>query len=106
MVKQIRKVHFMGEDWRIIYNTKLFKKLTKDLKLEDPIDNDRGGCFLDQKLIYLSPKLFVVGNNKELMDTVIHELLHGFMWWLDEEYVEDIATDIAKVLIRMGFKCD
>jgi len=35
---------------------------------------------------------------KRLVDTLIHELLHAGAWVLDEEVVEELATDIARVL--------
>ena len=38
----------------------------------------------------------------DLLDTVIHECLHGCCPDLDEECVTETATDIAKVLHRMG----
>ena len=40
----------------------------------------------------------------DLLDTVIHECLHGCCPDLDETCVEESATSIAKVLHRMGYR--
>lgn len=50
-------------------------------------------------------KRIVIARNQDpldLLDTVIHECLHGCCPDLDEECVTETATDIAKVLHRMG----
>jgi hypothetical protein len=38
------------------------------------------------------------------LDTVLHECFHACFWIVDEEIVEQSATDIAKLLIRLGWK--
>lgn len=38
------------------------------------------------------------------METVIHELLHAGDWGRSEEYVEQHAKDIARVLWRLGYR--
>lgn len=38
------------------------------------------------------------------LDAVIHELLHSAMWDLDEVAINDTATDIARVLWRLGYR--
>lgn len=38
------------------------------------------------------------------MDTIIHECIHGLVWHIDEAMVEQAATDIARVLYRVGFR--
>ena len=35
-----------------------------------------------------------------LIDTLIHECLHGCLWCLSEDTVEQVATDLSKMLIR------
>ena len=82
----------MGEDWKVTYNPKQVVLLGGE-------NDDRGVCNIEKKTIYISPKL----KGRELIDTMIHELLHGYMWWLDEDYVEEISSNIAKILTRMGF---
>ena len=36
----------------------------------------------------------------QLMETVIHEVLHAANWHLDEEFVTDFAHDVTKILKR------
>lgn len=36
------------------------------------------------------------------LDTTIHELLHLAFWDLDEEVVNQVATDMAKALTKLG----
>lgn len=40
----------------------------------------------------------------QFLDTVIHESLHASFFYLDEETVSRAATDIATLLIKMGYK--
>jgi hypothetical protein len=41
---------------------------------------------------------------KEELDTLIHELLHASDWHKDEAWVEQVATDIAEVLWKLGWR--
>lgn len=41
---------------------------------------------------------------EELADTLLHELIHALDPSKDEEWVERAATDIARVLWRLGFR--
>ena len=44
------------------------------------------------------------GMREELeLDTTIHELLHAAGWHIDEVFVNQFATDAAKVLMRLGW---
>jgi len=52
-------------------------------------------------------KEIVVRSNlpqKEELDVTIHELLHAADWWKDEEWVEQVGTDIANILWRLGWR--
>ena len=42
------------------------------------------------------------GENR--LDTIIHELLHAGQWDLNEEAVEELASDIARVLTALGYR--
>jgi len=46
----------------------------------------------------------VLPYDQQHMDALLHEMQHGAMWWLDEEYVEGYATAAARVLYRVGFR--
>lgn len=42
---------------------------------------------------------------KEMLDVLIHEMLHASDWTKDElDYVAPVATNIAKVLWRLGYR--
>ena len=36
--------------------------------------------------------------------TVIHESLHACYWWMDEEFIDQAADDIARLLWRLGWR--
>lgn len=38
------------------------------------------------------------------LDTLIHEMLHAAGWHIDEQFVEQFATDAARTLIRLGWR--
>ena len=54
------------------------------------------------KKIRISNKL----HNVRQLDTIIHELMHAGMWDIDEECVHEMATDIARVLWKLGYRRD
>ena len=41
---------------------------------------------------------------KQELDTLIHEMLHASLDPVDEQYVQQTATDIARVLWRLGWR--
>jgi len=38
------------------------------------------------------------------LDVTLHELLHASDWHKDEEWVAQVATDVARVLWRLGYR--
>ena len=42
-------------------------------------------------------------NDQHLLDVTLHELLHAASDTLSEEFVEQAATDISRVLVRLGW---
>lgn len=40
----------------------------------------------------------------QALDVLIHETLHAADWTKDEEWVEQVATDIAKMLWKLGYR--
>jgi len=38
------------------------------------------------------------------LDVIIHELLHGCHWDLDETVIEETATHVARVLWKLGYR--
>ncbi len=54
------------------------------------------------KLIQINPNL----PELDLLETVIHEGIHGCLWDVEEEAVGESARDIALIVWRMGFRLD
>lgn len=40
------------------------------------------------------------------LDVLIHEMLHAANWHLDEAFVAQCASDMARVLWRLGYRCE
>lgn len=52
-------------------------------------------------------KTIRIANNlagRDLLDTLIHEMLHACLPHLNEEAVETTATDIARILHKLGWE--
>lgn len=43
-------------------------------------------------------------DDREELDTTIHECVHAAQWWLDEDYVSEFAHDLAAILWRLGWR--
>lgn len=41
---------------------------------------------------------------EEELEVLIHEMLHGAYWFIDEEYVDRAAKDIANALWRLNYR--
>lgn len=44
-----------------------------------------------------------VRGDEELMEVVVHELLHAAGWHIDEAFVDQFAKDAARVLTTLGY---
>lgn len=65
----------------------------------------RGYCdppSAQDKKIELHPDL----RGEEHLATVIHEVIHAAIWSMDEEYVEELSTDLARILWRFQYRRD
>lgn len=53
-----------------------------------------------------NPKIAVAYslNGQEELEILIHEMLHGCYWDMDEEAITDAAEGISKALWRMGYR--
>lgn len=41
---------------------------------------------------------------KTELETILHEALHAADWHRSEEFVDEVSTDIARVLWRLGWR--
>ena len=81
---------FLGKTWRVIFS----RRKSEYGKIESPTKKG--------KRIILPPPHTVTP--EEELCTAIHEALHACMWWLDEEYVDDISRCLARFLWRLGYR--
>ena len=88
-MKRIRSHIFRGKRWLIRW-----RKLpgAQEGECESPASQG--------KMIKVDPRT----TKLRLLDTLIHEGLHACMWDLDEEAVHESASDIAKLLWRLGYR--
>ena len=54
------------------------------------------------KSIAIHPR--ILKTPRRLMTTLIHESLHAACWDLDEEWVQETADDIERILYRAGYR--
>lgn len=47
-----------------------------------------------------------VRSEETFLDVLLHEALHACHWDLDEEVIDRTATDLARLLTRLGVKVD
>lgn len=43
---------------------------------------------------------------RELLETIVHESLHACLWDLDEEAITATASDISRLLWRLGYRLE
>ena len=67
------------------------------------LENHKGYCESPNsknKSIIVDSRL----KGEEELEIILHELLHAAFWFLDEEYVEEISRDFAKILWTLNYR--
>ena len=59
-----------------------------------------GLCDPNAKRITIQPQL----SGERELDVLIHEMLHACHWDLAEESITETASDLARVLFRLGYR--
>lgn len=59
-----------------------------------------GLCSMADRTIRIRKSL----RGERQMEVIIHELLHGCHWDLDEQAITETAEDVARVLWRLGYR--
>jgi len=80
------KINMRGKKWQLVFES----------------IKDFGFCSMptDKKpMIHINSGL----EGTELLDTLIHEMLHACMWDMGEDAVNETATSIATVLAELGY---
>ena len=85
----IKSHSFHGKRFKIVWRV-----LDKENhgKCDDPSER--------RKNIFIGPNL----EEKDLLETALHEGLHAAFFSIDEPHVDRAAEDIASLLWRMGFR--
>ena len=82
------RVTILGKRWEM-----RFTRLPKDTDGEcDPPERPGKEIRIQQGL-----------SEENLLSTIVHECLHASDWHRTEAWVEEVADDIAKILIKVGF---
>lgn len=73
----------------------------KYFRLEfDRLKTADGLCSMADRTIKIRKSL----RGERQLDVIIHELLHGCHWDLDEQAITETAEDVARVLWRLGYR--
>ena len=78
-----------GKRWKLVY--------------VKPPSGGMGSCdspTKKNKKIHIKPSL----KGRQRLETEIHEFTHAGDWNKDEEWVEEFAHDLARILTRIGYR--
>lgn len=84
------KIRILGRDWMLRFVPRL---------------GNRGDCDPPSqpvKAIRIAQSL----RGEERLEVILHELVHAAGWHLDENYAEQFAADVARVLWRLGYRAE
>lgn len=80
--------HKLGEhDWDIRFPVRVNRK------------GDDGECDADNRVIRVRRSL----RGQERLRVVLHEALHALLWHGDEEWIDDVSTDLAAMITDLGY---
>ena len=86
------KVTIRGHTWRLVFVERLASGAAGEM---DPVGTPRKEI-----------RVAMQQSSIDILDTLLHELLHAAFPDLSEESVTDGATDIARVLQRLGVRVE
>lgn len=85
------RISLMGKRWELV-----FRRIPDREEAHgycEPPDRKRKRLVVDSRL-----------EGEKRLEIVVHELLHAVFWYLDEDVVDQMAKDIAKVLWDLGYR--
>lgn len=98
MMRLVRSITILRQRWRIKWATRLG---SARVPLRGTCEvSELGGPHPKDKTI----RLLLGQTELALLDTIIHECLHAALPHLDELYVERIAEDFARIVMRFGYR--
>ena len=83
------RVQILGKRW-----TLRFTPTSDEFGHCDPPDKPGKEIVVDSRL-----------TGEQRLDVILHECLHAADWRADEDYIEEQARDLARVLWRLGYRC-
>lgn len=83
------QIKLRNREWKFLYSNAIPKELNGDCTAPD----------IKNRTIRIRPCL----DPYDELETIIHECLHACYWDLSEEVVEESASGIAELLIRLGY---
>ena len=88
----VRTITVNGKRWRLMYS--------------GHIGNDKDGYCTppNEPGRTIAIRSTLTGQNR--LEVELHEMIHAAMWSLDEEFVEQMAKDLARNLTRIGYHLD
>lgn len=95
MTPTVHTAIFRGKRYRIVWKVPAKHKVKGEDVLgvcEPPHQKGKTICIVKS------------GNDKEDMDTHIHESLHASFWDIDEHIIDDVSTSITDFLWRCGYR--
>ena len=101
------RLRILGKIWNLVWVPKgqsvVARGRGKKKKAKTMNSTDKGTIEapnIKGKRIFIREEL----KEKDELDTVLHECLHAADWWKDEEWVDEVAEDIARILWRLGWR--
>jgi len=91
-MRPVRTHSFRGRRYNIRFDRSTLKR--KELGICDAPTAGKN------KTIVIRPNL----PGRDRLDTIVHEALHACYWDMDEVAIDEAATDIAKLLWRLGYR--
>lgn len=82
-----REFFIAGEPWKLVYKSLRRRKLC-------------GLCDYDKRTITICTSLAGIDE----LDTIVHELLHACQGYASEDHVAEVATTLANILWRLGYR--
>lgn len=89
----ISRICLRKRRYRVVLATKLGAS-------DDPLDGDCSNPTFPDRVI----RYYVGLKGERRLDVLIHEMLHACFWDVREEGIEEAASDVARVLWRIGYR--
>ena len=86
------RIRILRRMWEVLFVSR------RDMPTND------GECLIPPAARCKTIRVYNALTGERKLDVIIHEMLHAADWHKDEEWVESVASDIARALWRMGYR--